>query len=252
MIDPRLIATYVINLPRRPDRRAWMERQLPPGSRAVFTSDLKIDNDGNGLSEATLADRGISLFDWQIDSPNPWWNRPLKFGEIGCTLAHLACWRHALENTSTPYILILEDDAVFSARMGSDLLRGLALITAEREPFDLLYLGRYLLEPDTPTAIPGVVRPGYSHCTFAYLMTRAGTETAMNCGLDQAIIPIDEFLPSLYLPHPRADVRETFPPRVSALAFEPPLVTQRPKDEAGSDTEDSDFVGALGRLRRSR
>lgn len=55
-------------------------------------------------------------------------------------------------------------------------------------------------------------------------------------------MPVDEFLPALYHPHPRQDVRRRFPLRLRALAFDPPLVTQRPKTEAGSDTEASAFV----------
>lgn len=31
-------------------------------------------------------------------------------------------------------------------------------------------------------------------------------------------------------------------PQLTAFAFDPPLVHQRPKEEAGSDTEDSAFV----------
>lgn len=64
----------------------------------------------------------------------------------------------------------------------------------------------------------------------------------LDARLDLAMVPVDEFLPALYHPHPRPDLRRRFPPRLRALAFDPPLVTQRPKAEAGSDTEDSAFV----------
>lgn len=47
----------------------------------------------------------------------------------------------------------------------------------------------------------------------------------------------------MYHPHARHDVRARFPPQLTALAFDPPLVVQRPKLDAGSDTENSDFVG---------
>ncbi|WP_280267585.1 glycosyltransferase family 25 protein [Nocardia wallacei] len=237
-----VITTYVVNLPRRPDRRAWIRTQLPAELPATYTSDLDTVIDGHQLTLAGLHTAGIKLFDWQIDSDNPWWNRPLKYGEIGCTLAHLTCWAHAAEHTTTPYILILEDDAILGPAFADDLATGLQQLEQRRAQFELLYLGRDPLEPDQLASLPGFVRPGYSHCSFAYLLTRPALATLLAAGLADAIIPIDEFLPAMYLPHPRTDVRARFPPRLAALACDPPLVRQRPKADAGSDTEDSDFI----------
>lgn len=242
MIDRGDLATYIVNLPRRDDRRSWIQHRLPPGLSITYTSDWDIVFDGHELTLDYLSTRGFKLFDWQIDSDNPWWNRPLKYGEIGCTLAHLACWAHAADHTDAPYVLVLEDDAVPGPNFLGELLAGLDSLEQHAVEFDLLYLGRFPLEPDQPTRVPGLVRAGYSHCSFAYLLTRSAVFTALAVGLAQAIIPIDEFLPALYLPHPRPDLRARFPAKLSALAFDPPLATQRPKDEAGSDTEDSDFV----------
>ncbi|MGP4050244.1 hypothetical protein [Streptomyces sp. 2A115] len=61
----------------------------------------------------------------------------------------------------------------------------------------------------------------------------------LNARLDQAILPVDEFLPALYTEHPRPDVRARFPRRLTALAFDPPLVTDLPADGEDSDTRDS-------------
>jgi glycosyl transferase, family 25 len=87
-----------------------------------------------------------------------------------------------------------------------------------------------------------VVEPGYSHCTFGYLLSRGALGRLLAVGLERAIVPIDEFLPALYCDHPRPDLRARFSRQLGALAFDPPLVTQLPKQQAGSDTEDSDFV----------
>ena len=46
----------------------------------------------------------------------------------------------------------------------------------------------------------------------------------------------------MYMDHPREDVRRRYPPQLNAYTFDPPLVEQLPKDEAGSDTEASEFV----------
>lgn len=235
------VRTYVVNLRRRPDRRARMAEMLPDDLAATFTSDWDGPFDGHDIDRALLDRAGYRLFPWQIESDNPWWSRPLKYGEIGCTLAHLACWTDAAARPE-PYVLVLEDDAVPADAFLPRLLDRVAAIERVRR-FDLLYLGRFPLEPDTP-AVPGAVVPGYSHCTFAYLLTRPAIAHLLAARLDQAIVPVDEFLPAMYHPHPRADLRRRFPPTLDALALDPPLVTQLPKDVAGSDTEDSPFVAA--------
>lgn len=234
------IRTYVINLPRRPDRRNIMEATLPRELKTFYTSDWAQTFDGHELDRSRLQAAGVGLFPWQIESANPWWGRPLKLGEIGCTLAHLACWRHAADDGREPYVLILEDDAVLGRAFLDELTEGLACLARQRH-FDLLYLGRYPLEPDRP-ALAGFVSPGYSHCTYAYLLRRQAIATLLATRLDQAVVPVDEFLPSLYTDHPRPDLRARFPRRLTALAFDPPLVRQRPKQDAGSDTEDSPFA----------
>ncbi|MCK2237413.1 MULTISPECIES: glycosyltransferase family 25 protein [unclassified Crossiella] len=240
MTTPDDIRTYVINLPRRRDRREWMERSVPPELRAAYTSDWHGPFDGHDLTIADLDLAGYKLFPWQINSSNPWWSRPLKYGEIACTLAHLACWRDA-RSGAEPFVLILEDDAILPADFLNQLLTTLGRLAA-LENFDLLYLGRVPLEADQPTSIPGLVVPGYSHCTFGYLLTRKSLDVLLDADLEHAIVPVDEFLPALYIEHPRTDLRARFPGRFNAVACEPPLVRQRSKNEAGSDTEDSAFV----------
>lgn len=233
------IRTYVVNLPRRADRRDRMRQILPSELNATYTCEWDGPFDGRDLRRADLERAGYRLFPWQIESDNPWWSRPLKLGEIGCTLSHLACWRDAITRPE-PNTLVVEDDAVLQPGFLNDLHQGLDLLNRLRA-FDLLYLGRYPLEPDHAD-LPGFVAPGYSHCTYGYLLTRRGVRLLLAADLEQAIIPVDEFLPAMYLDHPRADVRSRFPRQLTALAFDPPLVRQLPKDVAGSDTEDSAFV----------
>jgi glycosyl transferase family 25 len=243
-LTPGDLAIYVVNLPRRGDRRARMRCLLGPDLLVTYTSDWMGPFDGQSLTAADLRESGHGLFPWEINSENPWWSRPLKTGEIGCTLAHWHCWLDA-HSRQAPYALILEDDTVVEAGFLDELLRELERFEEERgelpAPFDLLYLGRYQLEPDTPGP-PGFVVPGYSHCTFAYLLTRAAVVHLLHTRLSESIIPVDEFLPAMYIDHPRLDVRTRFARRLQALAFEPALARQLPKDVAGSDTEDSPFV----------
>lgn len=124
MSDAAQLRTYVINLSRRRDRRAWIARSLPSGLPVTYSSDLPGEFDGQRLDRNAIAASGNKLFPWQTESTNPWWNRPLKGGEIGCTLAHLACWRHAVAY-SEPYSIFLEDDAVVRPTFLNDVLAGL-------------------------------------------------------------------------------------------------------------------------------
>jgi glycosyl transferase, family 25 len=70
-------------------------------------------------------------------------------------------------------------------------------------------------------------------------------------GFERALIPVDELIPALDMDEPRQVIRALYPKRLRAYALEPPLVTQLPKDEAGSDTEAS-ALAVSGSLRPGR
>lgn len=207
---------YVVNLRRRPERRRRMERLLPDELDVTFTSDWDGPFDGRELDREVLAESGYRLFPWRISSSNPWWNRVLTWGEVGCAVSHLACWRDAAA-TGVPFVVVLEDDVVLCPSFLQTLLIEL------RRPFDLLYLGRCPRGADRRLA-DGIVSPGFSYSAFGYVLSERGLAGVLEAGFDQAILPVDEFLPAMYVEHPREDVRTRFPPRLSALAFDPPLV----------------------------
>ncbi|MDA0164460.1 glycosyltransferase family 25 protein [Solirubrobacter ginsenosidimutans] len=235
---------FVVNLARRPDRRARMERILPRSWAVEYTTHWPGPRDGAAIRPAHL--RGFALFDWQIDSHNAWWNRPLKLGEIGCAVSHWLCWQRAAA-VHAERTLILEDDVTLVGGIEHALEMRLAELNALDPEWDLVYVGRWVLEPDSDARLsPSIVRPAYSYCTFAYMLSATGLAKLLDVGFERALIPVDELLPALYMPHPRADVRRRYPPRLNAYAFDPPLVTQLPKEVAGSDTEATgDYSGDL-------
>ena len=231
---------FVVNLARRPDRRAWMERLLPPTWHVEFTTDWPGPLDGAAIRPGDLD--AFGLFPWQIESDNVWWNRPLKLGEIGCAMSHWHCWRRAAA-LKADRTLVLEDDVALVTGFERQLDLRLAALEAVDPGWDLLYLGRWALEPASEMVVAkGLVRPAYSYCTFGYLLSAAGLAKVLDVGFERDIIPVDELLPALYMAHPRADVHRRYPPRLSAYAVEPPLVTQLDKDVTGSDTEGSAFI----------
>lgn len=231
--------TYVVNLRRRPDRRARMERLLPASWDVQYTSDWDGPMDGQAIDPAHLP--GFGLYPWQIPSDNPWWSRPLKLGEVGCAISHWMCWQKAAAD-GADLALILEDDAVLPGHCSARLQYQLTRLWVIDPHWDLLYLGRWAVDDADEPVADGIVRPGFSYCTFGYLLSPSGLAALLSCGFERALIPVDELFPALYLDHPREDIRALYPRRLNAYALDPPLITQLPKDEAGSDTEASAFV----------
>lgn len=76
------------------------------------------------------------------------------------------------------------------------------------------------------------------------MLSAAGLRAVADAHYDEALIPVDEFLPALYCDHPRRDVRARYARRMTAYAFAPSVVGQLPKAVAGSDTEDSAFLAS--------
>lgn len=231
------IKIFVINLKRRKDRRERMCRIIPSILDVEFTSDLGLDVDGRNLTEDQLNEFG--LFPWKINSDNSWWNRPLKKGEIGCSLSHLNCWHHIVKTNTTS--LILEDDVIFSDGFATKLESTLNMLSNHDPNWDLLYLGREPLQRDE-YAYDGIVKPGYSFGTFAYVITPDGAQKLIDTDFEHSLIPSDEFLPAMYIQHPRSDVNKRFRPNLNAYAIEPSLIFPLPEEESNGDTENSDFI----------
>jgi glycosyl transferase family 25 len=232
------IKTFVINLKRRTDRKERIRAAIPHILDVEFTSDLGMDVDGRNLSKDVLDN--FSLFPWQINSDNFWWNRPLKKGEIGCSLTHLHCWNHIVE-TDIGISLILEDDIIFSEKFCTKLELILDKLRNRQLEWELLYLGREPLQNDE-LLFEDIVKPGYSFGTFAYMITYNGARKLLDAHFERSLIPADEFLSAMCVHHPRPDVSKRFKPNLNAYAVKPPLVSILPGDETDSDTENSDFI----------
>jgi collagen beta-1,O-galactosyltransferase len=91
----------------------------------------------------------------------------------------------------------------------------------------------------------GLVRPGYSHGSFGYMLSRAGIEKVLSIRFENQLLPVDELLPALYIFHPRPDVRRRYPPSLNAFALERDIVTHIHID--GEDDSDTETTGFLDR-----
>lgn len=235
---PSHLRVYIVNLPRRVDRKRALAKQLPNDLRVTYTSDWPLEFDGRMLSCCALRHRGVRFFPWRVKSSNPWWSRDLLMGEIGCAMAHLQCWRDAADHADWQHILVMEDDARLAIDFWEYLDAGLAVLRNRNIPTDLIYAGRKVVGDDRPL-IRGFVSPGFSYTTVAYLLNRLAVTRLLATRYERSLIPLDEFLPAMYMEHPRPDVALRFPPQVPAVAFSPEIVNQAPRDAFGSDTEES-------------
>jgi glycosyl transferase family 25 len=244
-----------------------MEEILPAELDVVFTTNWEGPLDGRQIDRESL--RGFGLYPWPIVSRNEWWShhewwsRPdslhdprvdqsgrLTKGEIGCAISHWRCWKDAWEQ-NLDRAIVFEDDVVLDGALLEKLSHALHILDTRHPAWDLLYLGRQRLHKNR--AIPavftrdipveeGLVRPGYSYCAHAYVLSRNGLKKILSVGFESAIIHTDEFLPALYMIHPRADIARRYRPILEAFAIEPSIAYQLPREQAGSDTQASDFV----------
>ena len=256
--------TFIINIPTREDRRLLMDRQLretgfeipeegkkneegfiAPDLRVEWTTHMEYNILGSDITDEWLKENKFGTFDWRIepevaellddDVDDCWWSRDLTKGEIGCALSHWGIWKEC-ENYNEP-IMILEDDAKFDSNM--ELKRDIAIDTLELmgKDWDILYLGRFPVKPHLEERLTEtMVVPKFSYCTYAYCLSPKGIRRLLAYNLEKSIIPVDEFMSSTYIVHPRMDVSLKYPPSLIVYAMDPVIVEQRPKHEVGSDT----------------
>lgn len=229
---------FVINLKRRPDRRARMEARLKD-AQVGCPVEVFDAIDARDLSPEYLIERGHRTYaSWNDPRARHFsYTRELKYGEIACSLSHLAVWER-VRAEGVERALVLEDDVTLC----SDFLdRSTALAREVPADMELLYLGRGALRPDVRLS-PRLVTPGFSHGAFAYVLSLGCARKLLETGFHRNIVPVDEFLPVLYSGDGRRDVRVLFAEtRLVTYAADPRLVAHDPKTQSGSDTEASSF-----------
>ncbi|KAA1242919.1 glycosyltransferase family 25 protein [Aquimarina sp. RZ0] len=234
------IKTYIVNLNRRGDRKKELITKIPRILDYQFISDLGLDCDGNLLTENDFDT--INCFDWQLhESNNGYYNRPLKLGEVGCSLSHLNTWKEAVKQ-DVPYVMVLEDDVIFRDDFSEQINKALKFLQTNYPKWDLLYLGRIPLEKDKKIINEQIVAPGYSYGAYAYIVSKKGIEKLLKSNLESNIIPSDEFLPAMYIDHPREDIQKIFKKSLQAYALHESIVFPGDPNIIGSDTEESSYI----------
>ena len=147
---------FVINLARRPERMAFMERQFASLGLAFERIDAV---DGERLTPVERH-KAISGFRW-------WCAKGYKAraGEIGCALSHRMALAKIVE-AGLPCACIMEDDVTLGDRFGATLESAEKFVTSNSEPKVVL------LTPCEAANGEGFVRIPWARSTGCYIVNK--------------------------------------------------------------------------------
>lgn len=173
---------YVINLARRPDRRAFMQQQADRlGLHLDFIDAVDAQSPAANLDEIEVRS-GL--------------HGRMSKGDLACTLSHRKFWRLLLDS-GEPYAVVLEDDAILSDDAGqffagSDWIPpGANLIKLERHGKTKPIFMDRLMRPAHSRHVGRL----YSKCagTAGYAVSAEGARMLL-AGTERVDDPIDQMM----------------------------------------------------------
>ena len=155
MLDKLDIA--VINLDRRPDRMAYIYKNIPflfrpftpkiPGVRIQYAGANSSEDRGyyrrfpavDGMNLSQYYSEFSELLETIRDKPR-------VLGEVGCSLSHYSLWKSHAEEPTAEYLLVFEDDVMFTEKSVDrirDTIRELSVVSAATAApaADVIYVG---------------------------------------------------------------------------------------------------------------
>ncbi|XP_052419933.1 procollagen galactosyltransferase 2-like [Carassius gibelio] len=213
---------FLINLKRRLDRR---ERMLNTMAVLGLEATLIDAVDGKGLNTSHLQALGIEMMPGYKD---PYSNRVLTRGEIGCFLSHHFTWKQVVER-GLQHVLVLEDDVRFEPQFKRRLQTIMEDVDKAQLNWDLIYVGRKRMQVAQPeVSVEGVnnlVEADYSYWTLGYALSQQGAKKLLAAQPFGKMLPVDEFLPVMFNKHPNTAYMSHFDPRdLRAFSVEPLLL----------------------------
>ncbi|XP_059359828.1 procollagen galactosyltransferase 2-like [Carassius carassius] len=213
---------FLINLKRRLDRR---ERMLNTMAVLGLEATLIDAVDGKALNTSHLQALGIEMMPGYKD---PYSNRVLTRGEIGCFLSHHFTWKQVLER-GLQHVLVLEDDVRFEPQFKRRLQTIMEDVDKAQLNWDLIYVGRKRMQVAQPeVSVEGVnnlVEADYSYWTLGYALSQQGAKKLLAAQPFGKMLPVDEFLPVMFNKHPNTAYMSHFDPRdLRAFSVEPLLL----------------------------
>jgi GR25 family glycosyltransferase involved in LPS biosynthesis len=118
----------VINLDRRPDRMAYLDKNIPlPFRRLSAIDGQNLSNYYFEFTELLDTIRGQSRI----------------LGEVGCSLSHYSLWKAHAERPNADFLLVFEDDVMLTERSTERIAATVVDIQkgADAHGFDVMYVG---------------------------------------------------------------------------------------------------------------
>ena len=205
--------TFVINLKGRKDR---LEAFKLNNLKHISFQRVEAIN-GYDIDYKKLTEMG---FDTDHNWIDPILNTTISRGEVGCFLSHYALWKKCILDNE-PY-LILEDDAIISDKFSYDELYKLIRV----EEYNFIYLGWKEMGESKPIDAKFVV-PDYPYWLLAYVITPEVARGLVNKGIEQNIIPVDEYVPKMLS-------------ELNPVAYKENIINPYNREIMGSDINPSD------------
>uniref|UniRef100_A0A8B9HTU2 Collagen beta(1-O)galactosyltransferase 2 n=1 Tax=Astyanax mexicanus TaxID=7994 RepID=A0A8B9HTU2_ASTMX len=211
---------YLINLRRREDRRQRMLSTLEVLGIEVTLTDAV---DGKALNSSQLQALGIEMLPGYKD---PYSDRVLTRGEIGCFLSHFNIWKEVKQQKQ---VLVLEDDVRFELNFKTRLNTIMEDAKHAHLSWDLIYVGRKRLQVKSPErwvkGVKNLIHPDYSYWTLGYALSLEGAKKLLDAQPLSKMLPVDEFLPAMFNKHPKEEYMAHFEQRnLLAYSVEPLLL----------------------------
>lgn len=189
-----LDSVFVINLSRRTDKRAHMEKELEKLHRHNINTTFFPAIDG--ADDAMLSLFQYTTAEWS--DPNT--HKAMTKGEVGCALSHYSIWKQVSDLVDdgtmlpTSQVLILEDDVI----LDDNFVELFNNYTADQE-YDMLYVHRKpfnLTSEEIVTPRLRVAKMSYWLC--AYVITGRCAKLLTSTDYLNQLIPVDEYVPIMY------------------------------------------------------
>ena len=220
---------FIINLQRDISRRENMIMQLKQHNICDYEFIEAIDGQSENLDK----------YDFTV-IPNwvePFTNKIMTKGEIGCALTHYNIWKKMV-NEKLENVLILEDDAVFCNNF-LEMLHNIEY-NVKKLKYDLLYLGRNPLNVSNEEKInDNIAKVRYSYGTHAYILSLEGAIKLCSTNYLHNLFPVDEFISFVYdANYPYQTFKDRFMnmPQFNAYSVDPLLIHVLTGDQYKSTT----------------
>jgi GR25 family glycosyltransferase involved in LPS biosynthesis len=176
-----MIKEFYINLERCNDKRVNMQNRFPAASR-IKAVDGKAETPESILPYSS--DR-----DWR----DPYHNRRMTKGEIGCILSHIKAWEKCVELQEP--IIVLEDDVEI---LDPDYQ---SKVNFYSERYDFLYLSSKCMSEQETIINSALKTDAFYYWACAYMIKPNVAQELLDYFKTMPLIPTDEIIPAVLNAH---------------------------------------------------